>query len=126
VNWKASIVQSSTTRHSNRPRKRRKKFSKSLGYRVLSVSSGEMALEELSVQKDEIDLVLADVVMPGMSGVKLMSESQETVPEFKFILTSGYDLDTLESHPGLDIKELVEKPFRGASLSKAVKAKLDD
>ena len=96
----------------------------SLGYRVLSVGSGESALEEFRAQQDDIDLVLTDVIMPGMSGVQLISEIRKLAPDVRFILSSGYDRDTLAMEPGFNDEDLIEKPFRVESMSEAIRSRL--
>lgn len=59
------------------------------GYDVLAVQSGPEALEILK-QKRPIDLVLSDVVMPGMSGPELLKSVKQLSPSTAAVLMSGY------------------------------------
>jgi len=63
------------------------------GYRVLKASSGEEALRIYSERGKEIDLVLLDLIMPGMSGVRCFEELREMDPEVKVIVMSGYPIE---------------------------------
>ena len=67
-----------------------------LGYRVLTAASGREALEVWSRHKDEIDLLLTDVVMPeSVSGRQLASTLIIEKPDLKVIFTSGYSAELL-------------------------------
>jgi two-component system, cell cycle sensor histidine kinase and response regulator CckA len=59
------------------------------GYVVLTAESGEQALE-VAGDGRRIDLLLSDIVMPGMSGRELVWRIRETRPEIRIILASGY------------------------------------
>jgi len=90
-----------------------------LGCRVVSADSAEQALRELA--DDEIDLVLSDVVMPGMSGVELAQKIQESHPDVPILLATGYSEEIVKR--GSDFSVLL-KPFGAADLSKAMAAAL--
>ena len=60
------------------------------GYQVLSARNGEEALQILDAQGGQVDLVLSDIVMPGMSGRELVWRLRESKPEVQIILASGY------------------------------------
>lgn len=66
------------------------------GYRVLACSNGEDALEQF--RKGGIDLVMTDLVMPGLDGARLIDQIKEVSPRTPAILLSGkvriYDRDT--------------------------------
>ena len=74
----------------------RKVFLETRGYRVLACSSGEEALERF--RKGGVDLVLTDLVMPGLDGTKLVRAVKELSPQTPAILISGkvriYDHDS--------------------------------
>ena len=91
-----------------------------LGCNVVSTESAEEALHELA--EDGIDLVLSDVVMPGMSGVELAQKVQETYPTVPILLATGYS-DEIVSR-GSEFSVLL-KPFGAADLSKAMAAVLN-
>jgi CheY-like chemotaxis protein len=74
----------------------RKVMLETRGYRVLTSTSGEEALEQF--RKGGIDLVLTDLIMPGLDGTKLIDEIKKLSPQTPAILLSGkvriYDRDT--------------------------------
>ena len=61
-----------------------------LGYRVVAASTGEEAVRLIDRLGDEIDLLLSDVVMPGMSGPDLYDRARRTRPDLRAIFMSGY------------------------------------
>ncbi len=58
-----------------------------MGYSVLTANSGAEALEQL--QKQHVDLVLTDMLMPGLSGAELAREIKQRMPKLPIILFSG-------------------------------------
>jgi PAS domain S-box-containing protein len=97
-----------------------------LGYAVLSAASGPEALALAADAGRQIDLLLTDVVMPGMNGHELASRLREARPGLPVLYASGYTADAIAQHgvlePGLD---LIEKPFTAAALAARVRAALD-
>jgi PAS domain S-box-containing protein len=89
------------------------------GYKVLEASDGPHALDTWDAHPGEIDLLLTDVVMPGMSG-KELAERLGIEPVFM----SGYTDDVISRH-GMDGLRLVQKPFDAKTLLGAVKSALD-
>jgi CheY-like chemotaxis protein len=65
---------------------------KRLGYKVLSAQSGQEALEIFMHQKEAIDLVILDMIMPGMSGSETYNQLKKIFPDVKVLLSSGYSL----------------------------------
>ncbi len=96
------------------------------GYRVLTAASGEEALHLVRTFEGTIDLLLSDVVMPGMSGVDLASQLRARLPGVRVLLMSGHAADVLEGE-GMtaDLPQLLEKPFSDGSLTRAVREALD-
>jgi PAS domain S-box-containing protein len=91
-----------------------------LGYRVVVASTGEEAVRLIDRLGDEIDLLLSDVVMPGMSGPDLYDRARRTRPDLRAIFMSGYTALSI----GRPIPEgitLLEKPFSAARLDKVVR-----
>jgi two-component system, OmpR family, response regulator len=66
-------------------------FLRTEGYEVNEASSGKEAIEIL--EKDEFDLVLADVVMPELNGLSLLRHLRSIAPEILVVLMSGHSLD---------------------------------
>jgi len=60
------------------------------GYNFLSAKNGEEALEIFKNRKDEIDLLLSDVIMTGIDGVELADKLKAQKQNLKVILSSGY------------------------------------
>ena len=84
----------------------------SAGFQCLAAADGEEALGLLEAHRDEIDLVLTDVVMPGISGVELAERIGPGGPPVVYM--SGYADERLP--------EVVEKPFSANELLRAVSA----
>jgi PAS domain S-box-containing protein len=89
------------------------------GYRVLEAADGPRALVTWDEHPGQIDLVLTDVVMPGMSGTEL-AERLGVEPVFM----SGYTDDVMLRH-GVEGPRLVQKPFDAQTLLGAVRSALD-
>jgi len=93
------------------------------GYQVIAASSGDDALLLWEQHADEIDLLLTDMVMPGMlSGKGLAERIHEQKPSLPVIYSSGYSLEIVRE--GLVLKEGVNflpKPYPPATLLKMVR-----
>ncbi len=96
------------------------------GYKVLEADSGERALEVLAEVEGRIDMLVADVVMPGMDGPTLLQKVQEVLPDVKAVLISGYAEDVFRRglKRNLDVAFL-PKPFSLKELLGAVKENLE-
>jgi two-component system cell cycle sensor histidine kinase/response regulator CckA len=92
----------------------------SSGYRVLEAENAEIALELCAQPSQLIDLLLTDVIMPGMSGAALAERVRESRPDIKVVYVSGYTGELIARHGVLAPESiLIEKPFtRNALLSK--------
>jgi two-component system, cell cycle sensor histidine kinase and response regulator CckA len=64
-----------------------------LGYKVLSAERGQEALDVLKGNKDKIDLVILDMIMPVMSGGEVYKRIKQIRPDVKVLLSSGYSID---------------------------------
>jgi len=97
-----------------------------LGYRVLEASSGQEALDLYQERKNDIALVILDMVMPGMGGAEIFDELRAANPDVRVILSSGYSLNGLAS--GIMAKgcrSFIQKPFGMAELSQKVRDVLE-
>ena len=95
------------------------------GFRVLEASSGEDALDRLNSTQENIDLIILDLNMPGMGGIKCLSEISKLFPEMKVLLSSGYLPDTdYQDLVDLGDTDFLPKPFRTKELLAAVKRSL--
>ncbi len=95
------------------------------GYRVLEANNGEKALDvvnEALAAGETIDLIISDVVMPGMDGHTLVRLLQQELPNVKVILMSGYAEDVfIDDLPADGSVNFLEKPFSLAGLAGKVK-----
>ncbi|MDP6635432.1 MAG: response regulator [Phycisphaerae bacterium] len=91
------------------------------GYTVLEAASAEEALPIGICYEDHIDLLVTDVVMPGMSGLELLEGIRAVRPGIKVLYVSGYMPDTLKRH-GLESSEveILMKPFSTGEPSRTV------
>ena len=95
------------------------------GYTVFQAASGPEAIELMKGMKDRIDLVISDVVMPGMDGPTLLTELRRRQPDLKIIFVSGYAEDAFERHlPQNHEFNFLPKPFSLKELATAVKTTL--
>jgi len=96
------------------------------GYRVLSAECGPEALALAAAHEGAIDLLLSDVVMPGMLGKDLAERLCIARPDTRVLYMSGYAQPVLHTHgtlePGV---ALLEKPFTANDLLTAVRRRLD-
>lgn len=93
------------------------------GYRVVAASTGEEAVRLIDRMGDEIDLLLSDVVMPGMSGPDLYDRARRTRPDLKAVFMSGYSALAIGRPIPVGIT-LLEKPFSGARLNEVIRQAL--
>lgn len=99
----------------------------SFGYTVISVSSGEEALEVFTRQASEIGLVILDIGMPGMGGHKCLSEILKINPATKIIIASGYSGDHhARKSLAAGALEFIGKPYQLDALLKKIRAVLDE
>jgi two-component system cell cycle sensor histidine kinase/response regulator CckA len=97
------------------------------GYEVLEANSGEAALDVFKNQKETIDLLITDVVMPRMDGPSLVRQVRETRPELKVIFISGYTEDAFRQRLGEDGGiEFLPKPFSLKQLAAKVREVLSE
>jgi len=97
-----------------------------MGYRVLSVSSGQAAIAAYLEKRGQIDLIILDMVMPGISGGEAFDRLREVDPDVKILLASGYSVEG-EAQKILDrgCSGFIQKPFQTGSLSRKIREVLD-
>jgi hypothetical protein len=101
------------------------KMLKAMGYTVLTAMSGAEALALAGAHKGSIDLLLTDVVMPGMGGKRVAEELQRRRPGIKAIYVSGYTENTISDHGEIDAGvEFLAKPFSREALARKLRQTL--
>jgi two-component system cell cycle sensor histidine kinase/response regulator CckA len=95
------------------------------GYTVLHASDGEQAIDVVQACPGRIDLVLSDVVMPGMAGPAAVARIRELRPTIRRLYMSGYTEEAATTRGALDADApLLEKPFSVDALLHAVEEAL--
>ncbi len=96
------------------------------GYRVFEVPGGDAALAFLARHPGQVDLLLTDVMMPGMDGATLAGQVQAAYPHIKRLFMSGYPGEVISRHgtfvPGVNF---ISKPFSPDALATLVRRVLD-
>lgn len=92
------------------------------GYTMLEADCGEAALDIVKEQGDQIELIITDVVMPGINGPTFIKEVLETYPDIKVIFISGYAEDAFIKSYGEDREfNFLPKPYTLNQLAQKVK-----
>ncbi|HOI73744.1 MAG TPA: PAS domain S-box protein [Syntrophales bacterium] len=97
-----------------------------LGYRVLCAGSGQEAVAVYREKKDGIDMVILDMIMPGMSGGETFDRLREIDAQVPVLLSSGYSIDGA-AREILDrgCNGFLQKPFQMERLARGVRSILD-
>ena len=99
---------------------------KRMGYQVITAKSGEEALEVVHRIGAGIDLVILDMVMPGMDGGRTFDGIRETCPELPIMLASGYAINgQAQKIMNRGCNGFIQKPFSVSELSQKVRQILD-
>ncbi len=89
-----------------------------LNYRTHAVESGEAALDYVKEGSDAVDVIITDVIMPGMNGRQLAEATALVSPQIKTIFMTGYSRNAIVHHGRLDPGVvLLQKPFTREELS---------
>jgi len=93
----------------------------SLGYRVIIAHNGEEAIQVFEQNKNEVSLVILDVVMPILGGVDAAKEIHRMNDQVPIIFATGYDKDTaLKNVDDMPNHEVITKPYSAESLSQTI------
>jgi hypothetical protein len=103
-----------------------KSFLESHGFQVIVAKDGEDAIQIEAQQQRNIQLLVTDVVMPGMNGRALAERLMAKQPSMKVLYISGY-MDTFAAVHGVLEKDmkLLDKPFTETQLIQKVREVLD-
>jgi len=92
------------------------------GYQVLEASDGNEAMTIAGCQLGQLDLLLTDVVMPGMNGRELSGRLKELYPDLRVLFISGYTADVIARRGVLDPGvTFLHKPFSAEELAAKVR-----
>ena len=96
------------------------------GYRVLLAEDGERALNLLRERGGEIDLVVLDLIMPGMGGRRCLEEMLALDPGMRIVVASGYSVDgPPKAFLEAGAREFVKKPYDVKYLTRIIRKVLD-
>jgi PAS domain S-box-containing protein len=99
----------------------------SLGFRVITAENGDEAIDLFRQHRGQVDVVLTDLMMPGMDGNALIQELRQLQPSVRVIATSGVPVTIPGGgHDNGDAPHFLQKPYQGADLQAALYAVLDD
>jgi PAS domain S-box-containing protein len=96
-----------------------------LGHEVVVAASGEEALTLSREVEGPVDLVLTDVLMPGLSGAQVVERLREDRPDVKVLYMSGYASDELARRGINDATVYLQKPFQVGVLAERIAQALD-
>ena len=96
------------------------------GYKVISSSDGEEAVEMFKKHQDEIDILVFDVIMPKMNGRLAYNEIELIKPGIPVLFCSGYGDDLLRNEYMVEIDgRILPKPYQPKELLKELRIMLD-
>ena len=94
----------------------------SLGYQVIMAKSGKEAIEIYRANKNKINMVILDMIMPDIGGGETYDRLKEINPEIKVLLSSGYSIDGQASEiMNRGCNGFIQKPFNVEQLSRKIR-----
>jgi two-component system cell cycle sensor histidine kinase/response regulator CckA len=81
------------------------------GLSVLEASDGSAALDVMRARKDDIDVLLLDITLPGTSSREVYDEARRLRPDLRVIVTSAHSRETASSSLAERIDYFIRKPF---------------
>ena len=100
---------------------------KRYGYHVIEASDGDEAIAVAEQHSGRIQLLLTDVIMPGMNGKVLSERLKKSYPDLKVLLISGYTADAFSDRGVLDPGDVfLLKPFAPVELAGKVREVLGE
>jgi YesN/AraC family two-component response regulator len=92
---------------------------------VVEAANGREALARFEEQSVPLDLLLSDVVMPGISGIKLAELLRAKAPALRVLYMSGYVDEAFQQGGAMSEAQLLQKPFNRDELIRRVQAVLE-
>ena len=97
------------------------------GYTVLTASDGKRGLDVFRRDKERIDLIILDLIMPGMSGRECLTDIMKTDPSTKVLIASGYATNgQIDASLDEGASASIRKPYEARQLLEEVRRVLDD
>lgn len=93
-------------------------FLQELGFAVIAVDSAEAAVTVLDA--DRFDILFTDISLPGMSGVTLVKQARERLPDQRCVISSGYGSSDLGNHDFGRGVVVLAKPYDLAALERTL------
>ena len=98
-----------------------------MGFNTIKASSPEKAYQIYEVEKDNIDLVVLDMIMPGENGAEAYQKLKKIRPDIKVLISSGFWCDTHVNEILSDRKNsFIQKPFKFEELNEKVDSILSE
>ena len=98
-----------------------------LGYKVFTARDGKGAVEIFRKHKEEIDVIVLDMIMPKMSGGEAFDQIKKIAPEIRVLLSSGYSINGQASEIlNRGCNGFIQKPFNLQNLSKSLRTILEE
>ena len=108
-------------------RKSTKEILQSLGYRVIEATNGLEAVDMFSRQPNLIDLVMLDIIMPGLRGGEAARRMRRIRKDVPILFASGYDFgESTDNSVRLSHSNVLKKPFRISQLSQSIRQLLKE
>ena len=99
----------------------------SIGYTVSAHTQSSEALDDFKSRPDEIDLVITDQTMPGLSGVAVAKELLKVRHDIPIIMCTGYSaMVSEEKAKEIGIRRFIMKPIERNALAKTIRKVLDE
>ena len=103
-----------------------KELLESMGYTIYAAASGQEGLDIYEEKRDEIDLVILDMVMPGISGGETFDRLRKSNPGIRVLLCSGYSINgQAQSILDRGCNGFIQKPYKMNDLSQKIRELLD-
>jgi len=95
---------------------------KELGYTVVRAKGGIEAIKAFKENRDKIDMVILDMIMPDIGGSEVYDKLKEINPEIKVLLSSGYSIDTMATEiMNKGCNGFIQKPFNVGKISQKIR-----
>ncbi|NLN38870.1 MAG: response regulator, partial [Smithella sp.] len=102
------------------------KLLEELGYHMITAASGPEAIEIYAEKYAQIDLVIIDMIMPGMSGSDTFDELKAINPSVRAVLSSGYSLNgKAQAIMDKGVRVFLQKPYRLNDLAQKIRQALE-